>query len=609
MLTRPQVCLTDVALRSPQFDLPTRITGVMAVRPQAWRQRPSFSMRRSTFPMLEAQHIELRRGATLLLEDASFRVNGSEKVGIVGVNGAGKTTLLKTLYGELEADGGSITRPATIGYLGQEPLADALLTQVDDTPLTVRDFMLAGRGLDAMARELRGIEATLDAATAPDHTNGVVDSDALLLRYSALEEQFQAAGGYEAEFEIAQLLAGLNLKGVELDRAVSALSGGQKTKLALARVLFAAPEMIFLDEPTNHLDGKATRWLMEYLARCESAVVLISHDLALLDTAITRILHLDAVTKKLTAYKGNYTSYLKQREGAEERALAQLERTQDKIAQLEEQANWMRGKTEKIARRAKVLDHKVELLREGLPDITNLPHKERAFTMDLPITRTSGREVFRVERVTKAYGAKQVLTDVSFDIERQQRLIIIGVNGAGKTTLLKIIAGALAATSGAVHKGHNVDVGYFAQEHEQLHPNLTLLEELQRAAEEMPNRQGPLPGERSLRGLLGRFLFSGEQAFQRVGTLSGGEKTRLALARLMLGGHNTLLLDEPTNNLDVASRERVLKALEGYAGTLLIVSHDVAFVEALQPDFALLLPTGQIRYFDNELLELVPKVK
>jgi ATPase subunit of ABC transporter with duplicated ATPase domains len=578
--------------------------------------------------MLEAQHIEIRRGATLLLADASFRVNPGEKVGIVGVNGAGKTTLMKTLYGELDPDAGTITRPASIGYLGQDPLADAMTDRnvcppvhpkdihppriqvAAEGPQTVRDFMLTGRGLDATAAEMRWVEAALDRATAPDGGGDAApDLDALLARYSALEERFLLAGGYEAEFEIAQLLAGLGLKGVEMDQPVQALSGGQKTRLALARVLFAAPAMLFLDEPTNHLDGKAIRWLMEYLARYEGAVVLISHDLALLDAAIVRVLHLDAVTRRLAAYTGNYSSYLRQREGAEERALAQLERSQAKIARLEEQANWMRGKTEKMARRAKVFDHLVERMREELPDQSALPHRERAFTMDLPITRPSGREVLRVEQVTHAYGPKRVLADLTFEVERGQRLAVIGVNGAGKTTLLKILAGVLMPTAGAVHLGYHVDLGYFAQEHENLHPDLTLLEELHGAAEELPHRQGPPPGEGALRALLGRFLFSGQQAFQRVGSLSGGEKTRLALARLMLGGHNTLLLDEPTNNLDVTARERVLKALAGYAGTLVIVSHDVAFVEALQPDFALLLPEGRVRYFDNELLALVPKVR
>jgi ATPase subunit of ABC transporter with duplicated ATPase domains len=556
--------------------------------------------------MLEASHLEIRRGATLLVADASFRVHPGEKVGIVGVNGAGKTTLLKTLVGELDPTDGTITRPATIGYLSQEPLADVMFAGAA-TDLSVRDFVLAGRGLDSVAAALRQTEAALDRATAPG--SDATDLEDVLERYSVLEEHYQAAGGYVAEFEVAQLLAGLALKSVELDRPVQALSGGQKTRLALARVLFAAPEMLFLDEPTNHLDGPSIRWLMDYLARCDSAVVLISHDLVLLDNAIGRVLHVDAATRTLTAYRGNYSSFLRQREGAEERAQAQMERTQAKISQLEEQANWMRGKTEKIARRAKVMDRTVEKLRETLPPQGALPHRERRITLDLPITRQSGREVVVVEGLSRAYGDKPVLRDVAFEVERGQRLVVIGINGAGKTTLLKILAGVLPPSSGTVQWGHNVDLGYFAQEHEQLHPELTLLEEMQRAAEELPLRQGSLPTEKSLRGLLGRFLFSGEQAHQRVKTLSGGEKTRLALARLMLGGHNTLLLDEPTNNLDVGARERVLSALGGYGGTLIIVSHDVPFVEALQPDFALMLPTGQVRYFDNSLLALVPKVK
>jgi ATP-binding cassette subfamily F protein 3 len=562
--------------------------------------------------MLEARHISLRRGSTILLEDASFQVYPGEKVGLVGINGAGKTTLLKTLYGELEPEEGTVRRPERVGYLGQERLTDALLmTGMPDAngTVTVRDFLLAGRDLGALASEMRRTVQLLDRATAPDSKIAITieQLEALAAHYSELEDRFGQANGYEAESECMQLLNGLGMRDVELDRPITALSGGQKTKLALARVLFSAPELLLLDEPTNHLDGKATRWLMDYLTRYEGAVILVSHDLVLLDHAIARVLHLDHTTRTLVMYTGNYSSYLRQRQMAETRAQTEMERTQTKITQLEEQANWMRGKTKKIARRAKVLDRTVEKMRKTLPDASRLPRRERVFTMDLPIARQSGREVLRVEALGKSYGSKVVLSDLDFDIDRGQRLVVIGRNGAGKTTLLRVLAGVMPPSFGTVQYGYNVDLGYYAQEHELLHPELTLLEELRQAADVLPHRTGQLPSEGQLRTLLGRFLFSGEHAFQKVGTLSGGEKTRLALARLMLGGYNTLLLDEPTNNLDVASRAHVVKALAGYRGTLAIVSHDVAFVEALSPDYALLLPEGRVTYYDDELLALVVK--
>jgi len=574
--------------------------------------------------MLDIQHITLSRGGNTLIEDATFRVGRGEKVGLVGVNGAGKTTLLRAIRGALDPDAGAITRPKRTGYLGQERLADAL-----DSGATVRDVMLAGRNLHGLAAELRAIEAELAVATAsaPDavasasaqerggsHQNGrhtaptMSRLDALLARYGELEDRYARQGGYAAEHEIVQVLEGLGIGDVELERPVEALSGGQKTRLALARVLFAAPDLLLLDEPTNHLDGTATRWLMDYLARFEGALLLISHDLALLDRAITRVLHLDAATRAITAYTGNYSSYLRQREQAEESAASFAERQQRKITRLEEQADWMRVKSAKVARRAKVLDHLVERMKEDLPDPATLPRKERALKLELPVTRASGRMVFRVERLTKSYGGPAVFTDLSFEVERGQRLVVIGRNGAGKTTLLRTLAGLTPPTRGRIERGHQVDLGYYAQEHESLHAGLTLLEELRLAASETPHRQSPPPGDGTLRTLLGRFLFSGEQAFQRVGTLSGGEKTRLALARLMLGGYNTLLLDEPTNNLDPISRDRVREALESYRGTLVIVSHDTAFVEALQPDRALLLPQGAVRYFEPDHLALVAKM-
>ena len=583
--------------------------------------------------MLDGNHVTLSRGGKVLLEDATFLIGHGEKVGLVGVNGAGKTTLLRALHGELDPDAGTITRPARVGYLGQDRLADALLAAGAAQhgaagPATVRDVLLAGRDLAAIAAELRAIEAQLAAGAAPTgtapapvatHTSApnrgharrsvAADPlDALLARYGELEERFQRQGGYAAEHEMAQLLVGLGLADVALERPLDGLSGGQKTRLALARVLFAAPDLLLLDEPTNHLDGPATRWLMDYLARFNGAVLLISHDLALLDRAISRVLHLDATTRTLTAYSGNYTSYQRQRAQAQESAAAQAARQRAKIAQLEEQADWMRVKTAKMARRAKVLDRVVDRLREEMPDPATLPRRERALALDLPIARQSGRVVFRAERLTKSYSGPAVFTDLSFEVERAQRLVILGRNGAGKTTLLRVLAGLTPATRGRVEAGQMVDLGYYAQEHESLHAGLTLLDELRHAAGEMPHRTGPLPTDGQLRSLLGRFLFSGAQAFQKVGSLSGGEKTRLALARLMLGGYNTLLLDEPTNNLDPLARDHVREALASYKGTLIIVSHDTEFVAALQPDRALLLPQGAIRYFDQTQLALVARV-
>jgi ATPase subunit of ABC transporter with duplicated ATPase domains len=577
--------------------------------------------------MLEARGVSLSRGGRTLIQGASFLIGRGEKVGLVGVNGAGKTTLLQALRGALDPDSGSITRPKRIGYLGQERLADDLLAGAngDGEPVTVRDVMLAGRDLARLSADLRAIEAQMALTTAPEPAEvaagasgarrgakprAVVETDPLerlLWRYGELEERFQLAGGYAAEHEMAELLQGLALEDVELDRPVTALSGGQKTRLALARTLFATHDLLLLDEPTNHLDGPATLWLMEYLGRYEGTVLLISHDLELLDQAITRVLHLDATGRSVTMYTGNYSSYVRQREQSEEQAVAEMERKQGKITQLQTQADWARGKTAKMARKAKVLDHRIERLREDLPDASALPRRQRIMKLNLPLARQSGRTVFRVERLAKSYDGPPVFQNLSFELERGKRLVVIGRNGAGKTTLLKVLAGMIPPTHGRVESGQMVDIGYYAQEHESLHMGLTLLEEMRLAVADAPVKRSDPPGDTQLRSILGRFLFSGGQAFQKVGSLSGGEKTRLALARLMVGGYNTLLLDEPTNNLDPASRDQVCEALTSYQGTLIIVSHDTEFVENLEPDLALPLAQGHIRYFDKSHLALVSK--
>jgi ATPase subunit of ABC transporter with duplicated ATPase domains len=577
--------------------------------------------------MLEARGVSLSRGGRTLIQEATFLIGRGEKVGLVGVNGAGKTTLLHALRGALDPDSGSIIRPKRIGYLGQERLADDLLAGAnsDGQSVTVRDVMLAGRDLARLSADLRAIEAQMALTTAPEPAEvtaggsggrrggkqrAAIDTDPLerlLWRYGELEERFQLAGGYAAEHEMAELLQGLALEDVELDRPVTALSGGQKTRLALARTLFATHDLLLLDEPTNHLDGPATLWLMEYLGRYEGTVLLISHDLELLDQAITRVLHLDATGRSVTMYTGNYSSYVRQREQSEEQAVAEMERKQGKITQLQTQADWARGKTAKMARKAKVLDHRIERLREDLPDASALPRRQRIMKLNLPLARQSGRTVFRVERLAKSYDGPPVFQNLSFELERGKRLVVIGRNGAGKTTLLKVLAGMIPPTHGRVESGQMVDIGYYAQEHESLHMGLTLLEEMRLAVADAPVKRSDPPGDTQLRSILGRFLFSGGQAFQKVGSLSGGEKTRLALARLMVGGYNTLLLDEPTNNLDPASRDQVCEALTSYQGTLIIVSHDTEFVENLEPDLALPLAQGHIRYFDKSHLALVSK--
>ncbi len=580
--------------------------------------------------MLEARGVALSRGGRTLVHDASFLIGRGEKVGLVGVNGAGKTTLLHALRGALDPDSGVIIRPRRIGYLGQERLADDLLAGANDDgePVTVRDVMLAGRDLARLSAQLRAIEAQMALTSAPEPAEVTVgassqnghrggkrggassDEDArerLLWRYGELEERFQQAGGYAAEHQMSELLQGLGLGDVELDRPVTALSGGQKTRLALARTLFATHDLLLLDEPTNHLDGPATLWLMEYLGRYEGTVLLISHDLELLDQAITRVLHLDAMGRSVTMYTGNYSSYQRQREESEERAVAEMERKQEKITQLQTQADWARGKTAKLARKAKVLDHRIERLRDDLPDASALPRRQRLMKLNLPLARQSGRIVFRVERLAKSYGGPPVFQNLSFELERGKRLVVIGRNGAGKTTLLKTLAGMIPPTHGRVELGQMVDIGYYAQEHESLHMHLSLLEEMRLAVADAPVKRSNPPSDTQLRSILGRFLFSGEQAFQKVGSLSGGEKTRLALARLMVGGYNTLLLDEPTNNLDPASRDQVCEALTSYQGTLIIVSHDTEFVEALEPDLALPLAQGHVRYFEASHLAQVSK--
>jgi ATPase subunit of ABC transporter with duplicated ATPase domains len=369
------------------------------------------------------------------------------------------------------------------------------------------------------------------------------------------------------------------------------LSGGERRRVELARILFAGSDLLLLDEPTNHLDTDAKSWLMGFLRAYRGALLVISHDLDLLDEAITRVLHLDEGT--VVEYKGTYSQYRAARKRDEERLAKLAERQRAEMSRLSTLADSMRGQTEKRARIAKTLDKRVQRLAA---DAVSGPRKERRYTVRLPQPPHSGRTVLEVEGMAKGYGGPPVFDGLTFSVGRGERLLIMGLNGAGKTSLLRILAGVTRADVGAHRFGVGVSVGYYAQEHEGIRAGLDVLGHMREMV--------PAP-EQELRSILGMMGLSGEIAFQDASTLSGGEKTKLALAQLVAGRHNLLLLDEPTNNLDPPSREAVAEALGSWGGTMVLVSHDTGFVEALAPERVLLLPEGQLDFWSDDLLELV----
>ncbi|HET9059535.1 MAG TPA: ABC-F family ATP-binding cassette domain-containing protein, partial [Acidimicrobiales bacterium] len=417
-------------------------------------------------------------------------------------------------------------------------------------------------------------------------------SDRAVQRFSRAEERFAAAGGYAAEAEVRRLAAGLGLMPDRLDLPVSVLSGGERRRLELARILFAGSDVLMLDEPTNHLDSDAKGWLVAFLRSYRGALLVVSHDIGLLDESITRVLHLDE--GDLVEYKGTYTQYQRARAEDEARQARLAERQGAEIKRLSTLAESMRHQTAKRARVAKTLDKRVARLQGtavGAPT-----HRERRYDINFPPPPRSGRIVIEARDLAKSYGVQEVFKGVGFAVERGQRLLVMGLNGAGKTSLLRVLAGMSEPTNGRFETGTGVSVGYYAQEHEGIVPGRSVLEHMVEAADR------PLT---ELRSLLGMFGLVGDKAFQDAATLSGGEKTKLALAQLVAGRHNCLLLDEPTNNLDPPSREGIGHALSRWPGTMVVVSHDAEFVSELDPDRALTMPDGQEDAWSDDLLDLV----
>ena len=425
-------------------------------------------------------------------------------------------------------------------------------------------------------------------ASADDETR-----DKAMGRYSRLDAEFQARGGYAAESEAASIASSLALPERVLGQPLRTLSGGQRRRVELARILFSGAQTLLLDEPTNHLDADSISWLREYLKAFRGGLVIISHDVSLLDVVVNRVFHLDANRAELDLYNVGWKLYLTQRETDERRRKRERANAEKKAATLLSQADKMRAKASKAVA-AQNMARRAERLLAGLEDQRV---SDKVAKLRFPEPAPCGRTPLTAQGLSRSYGSLEVFTDVDLAIDRGSKVVVLGLNGAGKTTLLRMLAGIDPPDTGDVNPGHGLKLGYYAQEHETLDTERTVLENMRTAAPDL--------GDTDVRKVLGSFLFSGDDAEKPVRVLSGGEKTRLALATLVVSSANVLLLDEPTNNLDPASRDEVLGALRTYKGAVVLVTHDEGAVHALEPERVLLLPDGDEDLWSADYADLV----
>ena len=539
--------------------------------------------------MITATDLEVRAGARSLLSAVgpALRIQPGDRIGLVGRNGAGKTTTLRILAGEGEPYAGTVTRTGEIGYLPQNP-------KEGDLDILARDRVLSVRGLDTLLTDLEKQQALM-AEVADDAAR-----DRAIRRYGQLEERFAALGGYGAESEAGRICASLGLPERVLSQQLRTLSGGQRRRVELARILFAASDTgagsattLLLDEPTNHLDADSLGWLRDFLRNHTGGLVVISHNVDLLADVVNRVWSLDAVRGEADVYNMGWQKYLDARATDEQRRRRERANAERKATALRAQAAKLGAKATKAVAAQNML-RRADRMMAALDEERAA---DKVARIKFPSPAACGRTPLVATGLTKTYGSLEVFTGVDLAIDRGSRVVVLGLNGAGKTTLLRLLAGVEQPDAGALEPGHGLKIGYFAQEHDTLDDTATVWQNIRHAA--------PDSGEQDLRGLLGAFMFSGSQLEQLAGTLSGGEKTRLALAGLVASTANVLLLDEPTNNLDPASREQVLDALRSYTGAVVLVTHDPGAAEALDPQRVVLLPDGTEDHWSEEYRDLI----
>ncbi|MEO6827788.1 MAG: ABC-F family ATP-binding cassette domain-containing protein [Microbacteriaceae bacterium] len=529
--------------------------------------------------MLSVHDLEIRVGARVLMDNVSFRVARGDKIGLVGRNGAGKTTLTKTLAGETLPTRGRIDRDGEIGYLPQDP-------RTGNPNDLARTRILDARGLGE-------ILLSMQTATAQMASEDAAVSAAAMKRYSTLEERFHILGGYSAEAQAASIANNLNLPDRILDQQLSTLSGGQRRRVELARILFSDAETLILDEPTNHLDADSIRWLRDFLKSYAGGLIVISHDIDIVGETVNRVFYLDANRTVIDVYNMGWKNYLRQRADDEERRKKERVNTEKKAATLQLQAAKFGAKATKAA----AAHQMVARAQRMLSDLDEVRTVDRVAKLRFPEPAPCGRTPLSASDLSKSYGSLEIFTAVDLAIDRGTKVVVLGLNGAGKTTLLRILGGVDEPDTGQVEQGHGLRIGYYAQEHETIDVSRTVLQNMVSAS---PNLT-----ETEARRVLGSFLFTGDDSYKPAGVLSGGEKTRLALAMIVVSGANVLLLDEPTNNLDPASRDEILDALAHYSGAVVLVSHDEGAVEALNPERVLVLPDGIEDYWSPDYAELI----
>ncbi|MBF4631792.1 ATP-binding cassette domain-containing protein [Clavibacter michiganensis subsp. phaseoli] len=529
--------------------------------------------------MLAVHDLELRVGARVLMEDVSFRVSPGDKIGLVGRNGAGKTTLTKILAGEGQPTGGRIDRSGEIGYLPQDPRSG----NPEDL---ARTRILDARGLGTLSLDMQ--RAMLDMASTDEKVSAKAMKD-----YGRLEERFVALGGYAAEAEAASIASNLSLPDRILDQPLSTLSGGQRRRIELARILFSGADTMLLDEPTNHLDADSVTWLREFLKGYQGGLIVISHDVELVGDTVNRVFYLDANRMVIDIYNMGWKHYQRQRAADEERRKKERANVEKKAGVLQLQAAKFGAKASKAAA-AHQMVRRAEKMLSGLEEVRAV---DRVAKLRFPEPVACGRTPLMASDLSKNYGSLEIFTAVDLAIDRGSKVVILGLNGAGKTTLLRILAGVDQPDTGRLEPGHGLRIGYYAQEHETIDVKRSVLENMVSSSPDI--------SEMEARRVLGSFLFTGDDSSKPAGVLSGGEKTRLALAMIVVSGANVLLLDEPTNNLDPASREEILGALNTYSGAVVLVSHDSGAVEALNPERVLIMPEGTEDHWSPDYMDLI----